>query len=97
MARRKPGPTADELRSEDGVPTWVREVGYSAIIRDRSWARPPGLDHVSAMHAEHMRRIEASQQWCTERGLSFCMTVRGWRLPSPQEVAAGLTKGPADL
>lgn len=48
---------------------------------------------IADLHAERRRRRAAAEAWCAERGLSFCMTVLGWRRPCPAEVAAGLTKG----
>lgn len=93
MARRKPGPSAAEVADADRVPDWVRRVGYGAIIHDIG----RGTSAITDLHAEHVRRLDAARRWCEERGLSFCMTVHGWHIPSPQEAAAGLTKGPAEL
>jgi hypothetical protein len=79
------------------VPAWVRDTGYGAIMRDIRAGLLPWPPTMTEMYAEHMRRVQAAEQWCAERGLSYCMTVLNWKHPSPGEVAAGLTKGPGDL
>lgn len=92
IVRRDPGPVAEDAES---VPQWVLEGGFitAAMLRLKA---DPSLWTASGhagLHAEASRNRKAAEQWCTERGLSYCMTVLGWAHPDPAEQAAGRVTG----
>ncbi len=90
MKRRIP----EEVVSE--VPDWVLDAH---LFRDtmNTLVSVLGTDDKPLTHtalcAQHRRRRDAAEAWCAVRGLSFCMTVLGWRHPCPSELAAGHTHG----
>lgn len=56
MKRREPTGAAVE------VPPWVRRVGFGAIRADIAAGVFAGPMTIERMHAEHMRRIAASER-----------------------------------
>jgi hypothetical protein len=96
VARRKQ-PQEREIPGEvmNEVPQWVLE---SAFLRGATRSlgvgtRDSASATISEIRAEQRRLRAAGEAWCAERGLSYCMTVLGWRHPSPSESAAGHTCG----
>lgn len=73
-----------------------RQPTVLAELRERGESTEM-LDEASPYFPTRRRQLQDAERWCAERGISFARSVRGCRDPSPQEIAAGNTRGAGPL
>lgn len=80
-------------RTREEVERWVRpdehppkDWGLAGVASEGFWR---------VCEAQRRKR-EATEQWCAERGHSYCRTVLGWRKPAASEAAAGHVTVPGE-
>ena len=93
MRRRAP---AEQVRPDDveEVPDRVLWAGRQSRVMAELSAMTDTPGEPSPTYFQVRRRqLDDAERWCAARGLSASMTFRGCAEPSPEEVAAGRTRG----